>query len=467
VTIGMHNYIKQLHIIWLSLLLCLTACAFDKEYSLRNPANISKEWATRDPYTTKPVTDARCFAWWQQYHDPDLNHLIESGLNHNNDIQVAMANIEAAEGELKKIKLTWLPSLVANAGYSSFPYLGFPGVLTTVAIPLYTVNIFNQIKSQQKAYYELKVTQSMRDGIKLTIIADIAAAYFSHLSQIERLELLQRVELDLTQSLRTHEAMYKYAITSKIEVDNARARLSMIQGEETVVKKNLVFTQNALRFLINQNPQAFLFKKRFKMVSTRYMIVNSLPWSVIRHRPDVCAAINELQAKRAGIGMAFSHFLPQVNLGLARGDIATVPNGGTLGTAIHFNQFIATQPIVTLDSLGGLDAARGISKASYFHYVNTVRKALRDVDNDLAAHRYATERLKKTTFAQNNIHNAYHLSTNLYKQGLTSHLQLLEEKIKFDEINIVVNQHKIDQILALIHLYEDLAVGYDYNASHD
>ncbi len=454
---------RRLRLGFLGALIGLAACTIDKDYSLQHPVEISKKWSTKNPYISRTVTDARRFAWWHQYHDPTLNQLIAEGLKTNNDIQIAMANIEAAEGELKRVELNWLPTLTANLGYSSFPYLGFPGVLAVVALPLYTVNIFNQIKSQQRSYYDLKVTKAMRDGVKLTIIADITAAYFSHLSQSERLQLLRRVEDDLAKSLRIQQEMYRHGIASNIEVDAARARLRMIQGEETVVEKNLVLTQNALRYLINQNPHPFLFKRQFKHVNTHHMVVDSLPLSVLQHRPDVVAAVDELRALRSGIGVALSRFLPEINLGLARGDIATIPNGSTLGSPIHFNQAIASQPLVTLASLGEFENARGLSKASYYRYVNTLRKALRDVDNDLAAHRYATERLDKTIEAQGDIRGAYHLNRDLYQQGLKSYLQLLEEKIKLDEINIVVNKHKIDQVLAMIHLYEDMAVGYDYD----
>lgn len=440
----------------------LTACTIDKQFSLQHPVEISKKWSTKDPYITRPVTDARRFAWWRQYHDPTLNKLIAEGLKNNNDIQIAMANVEAAEGELKRVELNWLPTLTANLGYSSFPYLGYPGVLAVMALPIYTINIFKQIKSQQYSYYGLKVTKSMRDGVKLTVIADISAAYFSHLAQTERLDLLKRVEGDLSQSLRINQEMYKHGIASNIEVDTARARLRMVQGEETVVEKNLVLTQNALRYLINQNPHPFIFKQAFKGVSTHHMVVDSLPIAVLQHRPDVVAAVDEVHASRSGIGVALSRFFPEFSLGLSRGDIATLPNGYTLGTPIYFNQAIVSQPLLTLASIGEFDTACGLSKASYFRYVNTLRKALRDVDNDLAAHRYSTDRLDRTVGAQRDIRDAYHLNRDLYQRGLSSYLQLLEQKIKYDEISIVVNQHKIDQVLALVHLYEDMAVGYDY-----
>ena len=440
----------------------LSACSIDRDYSLHHPINISKQWSTQDKYTTKPVRDARHFAWWHQYHDPALNKLIALGLKCNNDIHVAMANIEASEGELKRVELNWLPTIAAGAGYSSYPYWGFPGVLATIAIPLYTVNIFNQIKSQQRAYYQVKVSKAMRDGVKLTVIADISAAYFSHIAQEERLHLLRDVEKDLAESLRIYRQTYQHGLSTQIEVESAQAKLKAIQAEETVVKKNLVLTQNALRYLINENPHPFIFKKKFKNVDSYHKIVNSLPLETLQHRPDMVAARQELRATRSGIGVALSRFMPDINLGIARGDIATIPNGSTLGTGIHFNQIIASQPLLTLSSLGELDAARGISKAAYYRYEDTLRKVLRDVDNDLAAHRYATERLDKIIEAHDAIGRAYRLQQDLYQQGLKSYLNLLREKVVWDEVKIVVNKQKIDQTLTIIHLYEDLAVGYDY-----
>lgn len=447
---------------WLLSILVCNACCFDRDYSLKHPVNIPKRWSTHDPYVTRPITNPRCFAWWHQYHDPALNQLIAQGLKNNNDIHIAMANIEAAQGELKRVELNWIPSITGNLGYSSFPYLGYPGVLATMAVPVYTVNIFNQIKSQQRAFYELKVTKAMRDGVKLTVIADIASAYYNHLAQQERLQLLETVEHDLTESLHIYNRTQAHGLTTAIDVNNAQAKLDLIQAEETLVKKNLIVTQNALRALINQNPHPFLFKKTFSAVDSHQMVVDSLPLAVIEHRPDMIAARNELNATRSGIGVALSRFFPEFQLGIARGDIATIPNGHTLGMPIYFNQAIFSQPLITVASFGELDRARGVSKAAYYRYLDTLRKALRDVDNDLAAHRYSTERLDKTVAAKNAVRHAYQLNQDLYHKGIRSYLDLLQQKIRLDEIKIVVNKHKIEQTLAVIHLYEDLAVGYGY-----
>ena len=414
---------------------------------------------------TEVTKKATHMPWWHQYHDPTLNQLIARGLRYNNNLQTSMANIEAAQGELKRVKLNWIPTITGNVGYSSFPYLGFTGVLLT-AVPNYTINIFSQIKEQQRANHELRASKAMRDGVKLTVIAQIAGSYFSHLAQTEELHLLQKVDRDLSESLTIYEATYQYGITTKLEVAKAKSELALIKSEEDMVKKNLVFIQNALRYLMNQNPCPFKFTQRFSQVDSHNMVIGTLPLQVIEHRPDMRIARHELKATRAGIGVALSTFLPSLNLSMARGDIATIPNGYTLGMPIYFNQAILSPPLLTMASFGELDKARGKSKAAYHRYIDTLRKALRDVDSDLSAHQFFTERLDKTVAAKEAVHEAYNLNKGLYHQGILSYLRLLEEKVKLDEINILVNQRKIEQTITIINLYQDLAVGYGYQPKH-
>ena len=438
----------------------MTSCAIDPQYSLKHPVNIPKTWHARDKHITYKSTDNLiCMPWWRQYHDAMLNQLIAQGLQHNNDIHVAMANVEAAQGELKRVELNWIPTLGGNVGYSSFPYLGYPGVLVT-AVPTYTLNIFGQIKEQQRAHYEIKITKAMRDSVKLTVIAQIAGSYFSYLAQVEQLQLLKKIDNDLTESVLINQALYKGGLYSDINLVNAKKDLNLIKAEENVVKHNLVLSQNSIQYLIDKNPDSLHITRKFRQVDNHQLVIGSLPLNIIEHRPDMTESINELKASNAGVGLAISNFLPTIQLSAARGDIATVPNGTTLGTPIYFNQALLQQPMITLTSLGQLDKFRALNKAAYYRYVNTVRKVLRDVDNHLSAHEYYSQRLDNTIDAQHNIERNYQLHDDLYRQGIISYLSLLEEKIKRDKINILVNKHKLEQTITVVNLYQALAVGY-------
>lgn len=422
---------------------------------------VPHKWPVKDAKYIDSEKDLPCFAWWEQFKDPNLNALIDRSLIYNNDIKVAIANIEAAQGELKRVQLNWIPDVTANGGYSSFPDLGFPGVLLNV-VPTYTMNIFKQIKEQQKAKYELKATKAMHYSIRLAVISEMSSNYFTYLSQREQLVLLRSLENDLARLITISQTMYQGGLYARTNVERAKTELSLVQSRERVVQQNVIISQNALHYLLDENPGEFSFTTRFKELNGQQMVIGALPLNIIENRPDMEEARQELYAANAGIGIAFSHLLPTVNLAMARGEIAKVPNGWQLGQAIHFNQAIAEMPILRASTYGQLIKAKGLSKASYYRYTDTLRMVLRDVSNDLSAHDLYTKRLDDILRAQQELSHAYALNKSLYQRGIISHLKLIEERIRLDELAIEVNQHKLEQFITIITLYRDLAAGYNY-----
>ena len=439
--------------------LSLISCGVDPHYKPENPVNIPDAWRATHTHVKYAKVTPACIAWWHQFNDPVLNHLIYTGLEHNNDLHVAMANVEAAQGELKRIKLNWIPSLSAALGYSSFPYLGYPGVLATI-IPTYTLNIFTQIKEQQRAKYELKITQNMRDTVKLAVIAQVSASYFRLMAETEQLNLLLQVDRDLTAQVNIFQSTYQSGLTSNITHVTKESTLSIIKASEEVIKRNKVVNQNMIQYLLDENPEHFILKRHFRALDPYRAEVSLLPLTVLENRPDMIQAIHELRATNAGIGIAASHFLPTIQLSAARGDIATIPNGSTLGMPVYFNQALIGMPLITFTTLGDVAKARGLHKASYYRYLNTFRKVLREVDTDLSAHDFYQQRFDKAVHAERHRREVYQLNKALYQQGIISYAELLDEKIKWDKIRILVNQHKLDVLLVIVRLYQDLALGY-------
>ena len=136
-----------------------------------------------------------------------------------------MANIEAAEGELTRVQLKWIPEASLVSGYSSWPDLGFPGVVISI-VPTYAINIFKQLKEQKRAQYELDATHAIHEAIKLTIMSQIAASYFSYIGQTEQLDLLYFLEQDLSKLMTLSEDLHQGGLYSKIQVDVAKTELS-------------------------------------------------------------------------------------------------------------------------------------------------------------------------------------------------------------------------------------------------
>ncbi len=451
-------------------LLAMTGCAdYEKPYKTPTINNhiIPKNWHEQDAYyknnqqtqTTQNPVDFSRVAWWEEFNDPTLNQFIERGLAQNNQISVAMANVEAAQGELKNVQWNWVPGLNTNVGYSSFPDLGFPGVLFAV-VPSYTLNVFAQIKEQKKAEYALQASEAARDSVKLAVIGQIAKSYFSYSAQVEQEKLLKDVEKDLTQLVAISESMYQGGLTPRMHIAEAKRELNLIEAEERRVQHNIVVSRNALRYLLNENPQAIALTREFSQLNGNTIITGALPLTVIENRPDMIQAANELKASNEKMGLTFSQLLPTVQLSMARGSIGTEPNGDDFGGALNFNQALLQIPVFQGSVYGQIDKAKGLNKASYYRYTDTLRKVMRDVNNDLSAHDLYTQRYMDIQNAEKNAQEVYQLNEALYHQGIDSYQKLLESKVQYDLLAIQTNQSQLEQFITIVNLYQDLAVGY-------
>ncbi len=302
----------------------------------------------------------------------------------------------------------------------------------------------------------------MRDGVRLAVIGQVSASYFSYISQVEQLALLQRLEADFAQLVNIAQNMNTGGLYPETEVARVQSAWQRIKAREKVVQQNIVISRNALHHLINEMPGDFTSTRTFDQLSGEHMIIGALPFNVIENRPDMQVAAQELAASNADIGIAFSHLLPTIELRGAYGDIATTPNGWDLGKYFSFNEFLLEVPVLKASAFGEIAKTKGLNKASYYRYTDTLLRVMRDVNNDLSAHDLYTQRLNDLLIAQEHTQQVYDLNHDLYQRGIISYQALIKERILIDETAIEVNQYKLDQFMTIVNLYQDLAVGYNY-----
>lgn len=457
--------INKLALSVLPIIFC--ACSYTSGYD--NPqVAVHKAWTV--PQNTANFTESNLpyLQWWHGFNDPVLNQLIESGLANNNTLNMSRGHVEAAEGELKKVQLQWIPDISALLGYSNNPATGFPGLLAVLA-PNYTMNFFRQFKEQKRANYELDIAKAEDDAVKLDVITQISAAYFTYLAEVDRKQLLQVLADDITHVADISERIYSGGLSTNINLSEMRAQVNMIRGEQETIEQNIVVTRNALRYLINQNPGDIKVGTPFSELNNSKLIPGQLPMTVLENRPDMQMAKFRLKASNEGIGIAASALLPTLQLDFIGGPVAGdntyhFPNP-LMKNAVDFNDELLQVPLLKASVLGEIDKAKGLDKVSYYNYIEVLQKSLRDTTNALSANYRLTNRLKQTESAQTQLATAYNLNARLQQRGIQSSLELLKSKIPLDRVNISLNQDKLQQLLTIANLYHELAGGYKAESS--
>jgi multidrug efflux system outer membrane protein len=437
----------------------LAGCWYHNPYH-KPTVEVVNRWSVKDRYIQQ--TDNKTLpylAWWHGFNDPTLNGLIDRGLVCNNTINMSRSNIEAAEGELKKIRYQWIPDLDAFMGYSRNPATGFPG-LVAVLIPFYTMNIFQQIREQRQAKYALQQVKAEDDAIKLTVIAQISASYFAYLAEKEREHLVQILTDDLIKLASIAEKVYKDGISSDIDPQELYSQANLARGELEVILQNVVVSRNALRFLLDQNPGEIKSNLTFIAIHNDKLIPSSLPLTVLENRPDMRAAENRLRASNEGIGLAASQLLPTLQLdmisGLAAGDNRYILPQRT----VRYNDQLFKISFLKFSVLGEIEKARGLNKMSYYNYIDTLQRVLKDTTNALSANDRLTNKLKETNRARQNAAKVLDLKRRLYERGISTYVDMLKSKIILDRVNIIQNQDKLQELLSIVTLYKELAGGY-------
>lgn len=453
---------KQINNLLLLLLpAVIGACAYNSSYQ-KPQVPVNQNWSVPNNAAVSE-SNLPYLAWWQGFNDSTLNQLIESGLVANNGLNMSRGHVEAAEGELKKVQFQWVPDINMVLGYSNNPATGFPGLVALIA-PNYTMNIFSQIKQQKRAEYELAAAKAEDDAVKLDVITQITASYFTYLAEVERRQLLQVLADDITHLADISVKVYQQGLSPDQNSLEMRAQVNLIHGEQEVIEQNIVVTRNALRYLINQNPGEIKTQQQFINLNNRHLVPGQLPMTVLANRPDMQLAENRLRASNEGIGLAASQLLPTLQLDFIGGPVAgnnayNFPSP-LMQNAVDFNDELLKIPALKLSALGEIDKAKGLDKVSYYNYIDTLQKALRNSTNALSANYRLTNKLQQTESAQQQFAKSYNLNERLFQRGIQSKMDTLKSKIALDKIAISVNQDKLQQLLTVVNLYHELAGGY-------
>ncbi len=402
------------------------------------------------PY--KPQQDLPYLAWWQQFHDPNLNRYMQQSLQHNFDIQTALAQLEAARGELLQVKLSWLPTLKLFAGYSTNPALGIPGGFFG-AWPYYTINILQQYQLQQRAQLDVAYAKAMEEGVRLTVIGQTAAAYFTLLAQREQLRILNDLQQNVQALIQYNRDDIKIGLKNATDLTPSITELDLIKAETTVAAHNVVLSENALHYLLGQDPGPLRTKKRFATIDFTKFKPGALPATVLRQRPDVKMAAIALRRARIDINLAYSDFFPILQLDQFVGENHLPHSRFAQMTDAYFNANL--DPSV----FGAVKRRKAEYQAALVNYVKTIRRVLRDVDNDFSANSHLTDFYQATKAAAHESRYNYSLQQGLLRSGLASPKEILSSKIEVNRLELYTNQAQLQLAMSLVMLYQDLAGG--------
>lgn len=300
--------------------------------------NFVKPAAPATAYSRSVTADAgaRSFAyggevagdWYELFRSDALDRLVRRALANNADLEGARHGLAAAQDELKAVSGSALPQIDATGEigrahingselYAPVKTLEATGNRYEIGPSLaYNLDLFGgvrrSIESQQAQ--TTAVQDQLRDTY-VTLVDQVVVTAFDYAAVRAQIDVTRslvselQAQYDLTRQLENAgKVIHSDTLQAETQLENVRATLPDLEQRRDAYR-------DALARLSGETPDEFsmpaLTLADFALPG---QLPVSLPSALVRQRPDVLAAEENLHAASAGIGIAEAARLPQLSL---------------------------------------------------------------------------------------------------------------------------------------------------------
>ena len=121
--------------------------------------------------------------WWQVFQDPQLQELIRTALKQNYDMQIATERINAARAQVAVTRSALFPQVQGNGNFTGGKESTFQtkfNFFTLTADAAFQLDLFGRLRrATEAARAQLLATEEAQRTVTLTLVSDVASAYFS------------------------------------------------------------------------------------------------------------------------------------------------------------------------------------------------------------------------------------------------------------------------------------------------
>lgn len=474
---------------WLALLglvVLMAGCSMGPDYARKDRSG-EDAWRMA-PATSESVAN---LPWWELLKDSELQRLIRTALEENQDVRTAAASIEEFQAQLVISRFDLAPSL--GYGGQAFVYnsernaVGIPlGGGSGVFIPgqggstlsnesayaglKWEVDIWGRIRrSIEATRAQLLSRQEGQRAIILGLVGAVAEAYFD-LRQLDlQIEITRRTLKAWDDTVRISRIKLDQGAISKLDLDRFEAERANAAAQLADLERQTVQKENQISLLLGRKPAQI---SRGVALTEQMMppeIPAGLPSDLLRRRPDILQAEQDVMAATANIGVAQASRFPQLSLTGALG--VANPQINSFAPGVGFTQFASASvagPLLNATSLGyQVTVAEARTKQASLQYEKAIVTAFREVEDALIATQKSREQRTAQEIQVTALRSAFELADLRYKGGRASYLDVLTAQRSLFDAELALARTRRTQLVSVVQLYKALGGGWSPNGMDD
>jgi outer membrane protein, multidrug efflux system len=440
----------------------IAGCAVGPDYH-RASAEVPPAWQPEAPWhEAAPGDTALKGNWWELFHDPALNPLVEKALANNQNLHVAAARLQQSHDQLSIARTALFPA-VELSGSASRAKDSANRPLAAYAEPNqstvqndfrlgpsvnYELDLFGRVRREvEGARASVEQAEADFENTRLMLMATLVSEYFSLREIDAEIEVVRR-SLGLQEdALKFVSSRHDLGFATGLDLAQQEALLESSATQLELLHNQRAQFEHAIATLIGTPAPGFTLPPSASPPPLPALPLG-LPSDLLQRRPDVASAERAMAAANARIGVARAAYFPTIDLapGFGAPSVGWESNAlASLFAAPSRLWSIGLSASQTLFDAGKTRATVRFADADYVAavaaYRQTVLTAMEEVENGITG-LAALERAEiQANASVRSAQRAFDIASERYKGGVDTYLDVITA-----EQTLLTNQRQAVQI---------------------
>ena len=415
---------------------------------------------------TLAVADTTSFGnlpWRSVFTDPQLQALIEKGLESNVNMLNAALNVQMVEAQLKVAKLAFVPSFTFSPQGTIASWDGNKAT-KTYSLPItasWSVDLFGNLLNQKRsAQMSLLATKEYQLVVKTKLISNIANMYYTLLMLDKQLEVVDNMASLVKETWNIMKIQKELGRTKETSVQSAESNYYSVLAQATDLKRQIRETENSLSLLLGQQAQT-IQRGTFEGQSLPAQFSTGVGIQLLANRPDVHYAEMSLAQCFYDVNAARSKFYPSITIS-GTGAFTNSGGAGIVNPGKWLLSAVGSlvQPIFAHGQIvAGLKVAKAKQEQAFNTWQNAVLSAGSEVSNALVLYNSSNEKSELEAKQVESLKKNVEYNKMLFNDGSATYLEVItaQQSLLNAELSKVADDFY--KMQAVVNLYYALGGG--------
>ena len=417
---------------------------------------------------TLAVADTASFGnlpWRSVFTDPQLQSLIQKGLECNTNMLNAALNVQMVEAQLQAAKLAFVPSFTFSPQGTISSWDGNKAA-KTYSLPItasWSLDLFGNLLNQKRsAQMSLLATKDYQLVVKTKLISNIANMYYTLLMLDKQLEVVNNMADLVKDTWNIMKIQKELGRTKETSVQSAESNYYSVLAQATDLKRQIRETENSLSLLIGQ-PAQQIARGTFDGQQLPAQFATGVGIQLLNNRPDVHYAEMSLAQCFYDVNTARSRFYPSITIS-GSGAYTNSSGAGIVNPGKWLLSAVGSlvQPIFQHGQLiAGLKVAKAQQEQAYNTWQNAVLSAGSEVSNALVLYNSSEEKSQLEAKQVESLKKNVEYTKMLFNEGSSTYLEVItaQQSLLNAELSKVADDFY--KMQAVVNLYYALGGGRD------